>query len=457
MSPCDHYHRMPDDVALMKDLGLQTYRFSTSWSRVRADGGPVNPAGLDFYSRLVDELLEAGIEPWLTLYHWDLPQALEERGGWANRDTAFLFRDYALSRHGRSATGSTCGRPSTSRLLVIPQLHGRRARSRTAATADGLAAVHHLMLGHGLAVEALRSRRARFGFGFRFGFGTARTRHHPQPHGRDARRPRSPGRCRRGPPHRRAVQPGVPRPDLPGAYPADLIADLDAAGLGSTLESVVHDGDLATISAPIDTLGVNHYHGEQRVSDSAGGRPAAALKRDITADLVAVPRRRRSTSHAPAGAAADRDGLGGAARGTHRAAAPRARRVHDAPGVKLYVTENGAAYDDVVEADDGAVQTSSATSSSSITSTRSATIDDGVHVHGYFVWSLLDNFEWAWGYEKRFGIVHVDYETQVRTAKDSGQTPTRGSSPRRMTRSQRRRSWGASSRRACRRLTGGAR
>jgi beta-glucosidase len=156
---CDHYHRYRDDVALMADLGLQTYRFSTSWARVCPDGGPANPAGLDFYSRLVDELLGAGIHPWLTLYHWDLPQALEEKGGWPARDTAYRFLDYAMAVHDalgdRVTSWTTLNEPWCSSFLSY--IGGEHAPGRQEPAA-GLAAAHHLLLGHGFVVEELRRR-----------------------------------------------------------------------------------------------------------------------------------------------------------------------------------------------------------------------------------------------------------------------------------------------------------
>jgi beta-glucosidase len=156
---CDHYHRYPEDVALMSELGLETYRFSTSWSRVRPDGGAVNAKGVDFYSRLVDELLEKNIKPWLTLYHWDLPQALEEIGGWTNRDTAFKFADYALSVHDalgdRVTAWTTLNEPWCASFLSY--IGGEHAPGRQDPAA-GLAASHHLLLGHGLAIQALRER-----------------------------------------------------------------------------------------------------------------------------------------------------------------------------------------------------------------------------------------------------------------------------------------------------------
>ena len=192
---CDHYHRYPEDVRIMADLGIQTYRFSTSWSRVRPDGGPVNQKGLDFYSRLVDELLASNITPWLTLYHWDLPQAIEEQGGWASRDTAFRFADYALDVHDRLGdridAWTTLNEPWCSSFLSY--IGGEHAPGRQDPAA-GLAAAHHLLLGHGLTVERLRERDPELQPG-----GSCR------PRGRVA--------------DRWAVQPLLPRPDLPRRIP----------------------------------------------------------------------------------------------------------------------------------------------------------------------------------------------------------------------------------------------
>ncbi|WP_372460020.1 GH1 family beta-glucosidase [Agromyces humatus] len=423
---CDHYHRMPADVALMKGLGLQTYRFSTSWSRVRPDGGPVNPAGVDFYSRLVDELLGAGIKPWLTLYHWDLPQALEERGGWANRDTAFLFRDYALTMHDalgdRVDVWTTLNEPWCSSFLSYTA--GAHAPGRQ-SKADGLAAAHHLMLGHGLAVEALRSRAGSgSGSGMRSGSRPALelgiTLNLTVAKPVDPARPGDVDAARRIDAQFNRV---FLDPIFRGAYPADLVADLDAAGLGSTLESVVHDGDLAVISTPIDTLGVNYYHGEL-VSDRPAADPLPAQ----------APTSRPTSSPFPAA-----DDVFNHPQGLPLTAmdwevqpvglTELLRRVHDeytdAPGVKLYVTENGAAYDDVVEADGSVADVARAEFLVDHLGAILDAIDGGVPVHGYFYWSLMDNFEWAWGYDKRFGLVRVDYDTQERTVKQSGHTYAR--------------------------------
>lgn len=405
---CDHYHRMPEDVALMRELGLQTYRFSTSWSRVRPDGGPVNPEGIDFYSRLVDELLGAGIKPWLTLYHWDLPQSLEEQGGWTNRDTAARFRDYALSVHDalgdRVEVWTTLNEPWCSSFLSYTA--GAHAPGRFSKE-DGLRAAHHLMLGHGLAIEALRERDASLDLGITLNLTVAKPADPERPGDVDAAR---------------RIDAGFNRvfldPILRGAYPEDFLADLAEIELGHVLEEAVQDGDLRTISAPIDTLGVNYYHGEL-LSDRPAEHPL----------LAQAPTARETRSPFPNG-----DGVFWHPQGLPLTAmewevqpaglTELLTRVHreytGERGIRLYVTENGAAYDDVVQAD-GTVPDAERTEFLELhLGAILDAIDEGTPVHGYFYWSLLDNFEWAWGYEKRFGIVRVDYDTQERTVKQSG-------------------------------------
>jgi beta-galactosidase len=401
---CDHYHRYRDDVALMAELGLQTYRFSTSWSRVQPDGGAVNPRGLDFYSRLVDELLAAGIKPWLTLHHWDMPQALEEKGGWTNRDTSFLFRDYALNVHDalgdRVGVWTTLNEPWCSSFLgYTAGVHAPGRQSKRA----GLVAGHHLMLGHGLAIEALRERDPGLELGITLNLTVAKPVDPASPGDQDAAR-RIDGQFNRF----------FLDPIFRGAYPTDLLQDV--AGLGLT--EAILDGDLAQISQPIDALGVNYYHGEL-VSDRPAEHPL----------LAQAPTGRGTSSPFPAAAGVfnhlqglpltamewevQPDGL--------REVLSRVDREYTRPtGTKVYVTENGAAYDDIIDAD-GAVRDLERTEylRSHLAAILDA-IDEGVQVHGYFYWSLLDNFEWAWGYEKRFGIVRVDYSSQERIIKDSG-------------------------------------
>ncbi|MBT2516770.1 beta-glucosidase [Streptomyces sp. ISL-90] len=401
---CDHYHRMPQDVALMQRLSLQTYRFSTSWSRVRPDGGPVNPKGVDFYSRLVDELLGAGIKPWLTLYHWDLPQALEEKGGWANRDTAFLFRDYALDMHealgDRIDVWTTLNEPWCSSFLSYTG--GAHAPGRQDVAA-GLAAGHHLLLAHGLAVQALRERDPGLELGITLNLTVAKPVDPTRPGDLDAAR-RIDGQFNRF----------FLDPIFLGAYADDLMADVGHLGL----DAVVQPGDLEVISTPIDTLGVNYYHGEL-VSDRPAEHPLLA---DAPTD-----RPTRSPYPAAGGVFNHPQGLPLTAMEWEvqpdglRELLVRVQRDYAASaGVRLYVTENGAAYDDVIASDGRVHDTERADFLEAHLGAILDAVDEGVPVHGYFYWSLMDNFEWAWGYDKRFGLVRVDYDTQERTVKDSG-------------------------------------
>jgi beta-glucosidase len=387
---CDHYHRMPEDVALIRELGIDTYRFSVSWPRVQPGGsGPANAAGLAFYDRLTDELLSQDIEPWVTLYHWDLPQELEDAGGWPIRDTAYRFADYAelvFARLGdRVEHWTTLNEPWCTAMLGYVQ--GVQAPGRRDFEA-GIHAVHHLLLGHGLAVERLRAAATRpLDLAITLNLSTAKP-------ATDSEADREAARRADGLGTRIYLD-----PLRLGSYPQDVVADLAARGI----EIPVHDGDLVTISAPIDTLGVNYYfsmrqsgvdeHG--RTTDSDGrpvdravmyGLPLTAIGWEIMPDdfadmLIRVGR--------------------------------------DYPGVPIVVTENGAAFADKPDEtgfvrDDDRVEYL-ASHIAAVAAAREA----GTDVRGYFVWSLLDNFEWAYGYDKRFGIVRVDYPTQQRIPKQS--------------------------------------
>jgi beta-glucosidase len=399
---CDHYHRYRDDVAMMADLGIQTYRFSTSWSRVRPDGGAVNPIGLDFYSSLVDELLEHGLKPWLTLYHWDLPQALELDGGWTNRDTALRFVDYALDVHDRLGdrvnAWTTLNEPWCSSFLSYTG--GEHAPGRQDPAA-GLAAAHHLLLAHGLVIEELRRRDPALQLGITLNLTAVDPVDPSDPADLDAAR-RIDGQFNRV----------FLDPIFRGEYPPDVLADVAQYGL----ESYIQPGDLATISAPIDALGVNYYNGEL-----VGGHPFAGEMRN------AAPSDRPKRSPFPAAETVvwHSQGLPVTAMGWEVQPEGLTRvlkRVHDDythGNVRLFVTENGAAYDDVVEADGHVQDTNRAEFLKLHLGAVLDAIDSGVPIGGYFYWSLMDNFEWAWGYDKRFGLVRVDYETQDRTLKDS--------------------------------------
>lgn len=401
---CDHYHRYVDDVAMMGDLGIQTYRFSTSWARIRPDGGPVNPAGLDFYSRLVDELLAKNIKPWLTLYHWDLPQALEDKGGWTNRDTAYRFAEYAADVHAvlgdRIDAWTTLNEPWCSSFLSY--IGGEHAPGRQEPAA-GLAAAHHLLLGHGLATQQLRALDPTLSLGITINLTVADPVNPDDPGDVDA------ARIIDGQFNRFFLD-----PIFRGSYPADVLADVAHLDF----EPVVLDGDLAIISTPIDALGVNYYHG-----DAVSHLPAASAELS-----TAAPSERPKRSPFPAA-----DGVHFHSRGLPQTAMdwevqPEGltrllKRVKDEyagpAGVDIYVTENGAAYNDVATAD-GDVHDGQRTDFllAHLGAILDA-IDEGVDVKGYFYWSLMDNFEWAWGYDKRFGLVRVDYDTLERTLKDS--------------------------------------
>jgi len=399
---CDHYHRYRDDVALMAELGLQTYRFSTAWPRVRPDGGATNPAGLDFYSRLVDELLDHGIKPWLTLYHWDLPQALELEGGWTNRDTALRFAEYALDVHDRLGdrvtAWTTLNEPWCSSFLSYTG--GEHAPGRQDPAA-GLAAAHHLLLGHGLVVEELRARDATLQLGITLNLTVVDPVDADDPADLDAAR-RIDGQFNRV----------FLDPIFRGEYPADLLADVEQYGL----EAHIRPGDLATISTPLDSLGVNYYHG-----DYVSGRPTGAVVG------TAAPSARPKRSPFPAAEQVfwHPQGLPETAMGW--AVQPEGltrllHRVHEEytrGAVKLYVTENGAAFSDRVETDGSVHDGERVAFLRDHLGAVLDAIDGGVPVGGYFYWSLMDNFEWAWGYDKRFGLVRVDYDSQRRSFKDS--------------------------------------
>ncbi|MFF7362344.1 GH1 family beta-glucosidase [Streptomyces sp. NPDC008125] len=399
----DHYHRYRDDVALMKELGLGAYRFSISWSRVQPTGrGPAVERGLDFYRKLVDELLEAGIQPVATLYHWDLPQELEDAGGWPERATAERFADYAAIMAGalgdRVGTWTTLNEPWCSAYLGYAS--GVHAPGRTDPGAS-LQAAHHLNLAHGRAIEALRASIP----------ASAQTSvtlnlHQVRPLS-DA--PGDVDAARRIDAVGNRVFTG---PILHGAYPEDLIADTKHLVDWSKL---VHDGDLATISRPIDVLGINYY-APTLVTDPSGGGAESNSHAHGDSAHSPWPGSEHVAFHKAEGKpvtamdwSVDPDGL-------HALLVDTAREF---PDVALMVTENGAAFDDYVSPE-GRVEDPEriAYLHGHIDAVRRA-IADGADVRGYFLWSLMDNFEWAYGYSKRFGMVYVDYATQTRTPKAS--------------------------------------
>ncbi len=404
---CDHYHRYAGDVDLMGDMNLSGYRFSVSWARVCPDGGPVNPAGLDFYARLVDALMSRGIVPWITLYHWDLPQTLEDAGGWANRDTAYRFRDYAAVVHealgDRVNFWTTLNEPWCSAFLGYGS--GHHAPGRTDGS-DALRAAHHLMLGHGLATQELRSRDETLSLGLTLNFtDIAPATNSEADH--DAAR-RIDGLSNRY----------FADPILTGEYSADVMDDVTSLWPAD----LVHDGDLDIISTPIDVLGVNYYFG---TAVSGGG-----LTDPDTIAEAAAKARLGEPSPNPGSEHVKVVSRGLPVTDMGWEVVPDALealllRLYDdytgELGVALYVTENGAAYADEPD-EHGFVndQDRIAYVRSHLQAVHNA-MEAGADIRGYFLWSLMDNFEWAFGYSKRFGIVRVDYPTGERIPKASAQ------------------------------------
>jgi beta-glucosidase len=390
---CDHYHRWESDLDLMSALGLGAYRFSVAWPRVQPDGsGAVNARGLDFYRRLVDGLLERGIEPMPTLYHWDLPLPLQEKdGGWTSRDTAERFAEYAAVVH--AALGDRVRRWITLNEPWVSSFLGYGAGVHAPGVRDGasaLAAAHHLLLGHGLAVDAMRAGR----HGGEIGITLNLT---PAVPVTDAAEDVAAARRADGNANRWFCD-----PLLRGAYPADLV-DWYADTAPGAMPEVRH-GDLDRIGAPLDFLGVNYYF-RQHVRAGGAGAPRDVLPSlDVTVDApAALPR-------TAMGWPVEADGL--------RALLVRLRDDYDRlPPV--YVTENGCAYDDYVDPEGGVDDLERIDYLDGHLRALAAAVDAGVDVRGYFAWSLLDNFEWAEGYAKRFGLHFVDYGTQRRIPKAS--------------------------------------
>ncbi len=365
---CDHYHRYPEDVALMAGLGVNAYRFSIAWPRVMPTGaGPVNQAGLDFYDRLVDALCERGIAPVPTLFHWDLPQALEDEGGWLNRDTSRRLADYAAVVAERLAD-----RVRMWITLNEPFVHmvegyglGIHAPGR-ALMFDALPVAHHQLLGHGLAAQALRAAGAE----------QVLITNNCTPVRPASDSPEDLAAAETYDIlHNRLFN----DPVLTGAYP-----DLSAFGV----ELPVQPGDLETIAQPLDGLGINYYNPTRIGGPGGDGLPFRFE------EISGVPITAFGWPVVPDGLRELLDSL-------------RARYGDALPPV--YITENGCSYDGL---DD---QERIAYLDGHITAMRRADVD----LRGYFVWSLLDNFEWAEGYHQRFGLVHVDFETQQRTPKAS--------------------------------------
>ena len=379
---CDHYHRYPEDVGLMRELGLSAYRFSIAWPRIfPTGGGRPNPAGLDFYKRLVETVRAAGIEPWATLYHWDLPQALQDAGGWANRDTVGRFGEYAHAVG--VALGDGIPRWITQNEPWVASSLGHLSGDHAPGTRDlatSLQVAHHLLLSHADAMAALRAE-ARPGDQVGVTLNLAPV----EPDG-DSQADLEAAD------HLDAyVNRWFLDPLFHGRYPDDLLHYFGAAA------PEVQGDDLARIAAPLDFLGVNYYFRAVVRHDPTDPPVGAAMVTPSGRPLTAM------------GWEVYPEGLHDILTRVHRDYAPPA----------LYVTENGAAFEDRPR--DGRVDDPERRAflhDHLLQALRA--IEAGVPLRGYFAWSLLDNFEWSYGYAKRFGLIHVDYGTQERTIKASG-------------------------------------
>jgi beta-glucosidase len=375
---CDHYHQWPADLDLLKAAGMDAYRFSTSWARVMPDGRTINPEGMAFYDRLVDGMLERGLKPFQTLYHWEMPSALADQGGWTNRDTCHRFADFAqaITRvlGNRVASIATINEPWCVAWLShfwgihAPGLRDIRATAR---------AMHHINLAHGLAVERLR------GMG-QPNLGVVLNFTHMQP-ATDAAADITAANTFDGIFNRWFIE-GLTK----GTYPVDVLA-----GLGPHMPANWQD-DMATIGQPLDWLGVNYYTRGIIQADPQAQWP------HFKEAPGTLPKTQMGWEIYP-------DGLRNIL----------VRMAKDYVGeLPMYVTENGMANPDVVE--DGAV--SDRMREDYLFSHLSATKDaiaQGANVRGFFYWSLMDNYEWSLGYEKQFGLVHVDFDTLKRTPKSS--------------------------------------
>ncbi len=383
----DHYHRLDGDLDLVADLGLSAYRFSVAWPRVQPDGrGGVNRKGLDFYRRLVDGLRARSVAPVPTLYHWDLPQPLQDTGGWLSRDTAERFADYAQivcdALGDTAAMWTTVNEPQVAAFTGYGS--GGHAPGLAGGDAAAVTAAHHLLLGHGLAAGRLRGAGARVGIALNL----------------VPCRPESPADAAAA--HR--LDGYINRlfldPVLGDGYPRDLAALLRPV----TDFGFVRDGDLDVIATPLDFLGVNYYSSHLVRRPGAGGPGTADPVPQVDAEVVR-----------PAGPTTT---MGWAL--TPEAFTELLLRLHArSPGLPLYVTENGIACADYADPAGAVKDPERVAFLHAHLAAAHAALAAGVDLRGYFVWSLLDNFEWSFGYSQRFGLVHVDYPTGWRTPKAS--------------------------------------
>jgi len=394
---CDSYHRYAEDADLIKSLGLAAYRFSISWPRILPAGeggkGAVNQEGLDYYKQLLDALAERGIQPSVTLFHWDTPQALQDKGGWASRDTALRFAEYA------AIVGEALG-DRVPKWITLNEPHvvvhnGHRIGVHAPGLTDDAAAAavtHHLLLGHGLAARALRAVTPA---GTEVGVTLSLT---PVRLGPDASEDLQ---------HAARVTDASSNglfldPLLYGRYPAHALPGLLPPA------DLIRDGDLEVINAPLDFLGVNYY----RPVHLRHGDPARLLLGEAPAEggfdgIVQFDP--LDLEHTNMGWLIDPEGL----------YELLLRLSKDAPGVPLYVTENGCGAEDYLGTDGVVNDLERIKYLHQHLHAAARAVNDGANLAGYFVWSLLDNFEWAYGYQKRFGIVFVDFATRNRTPKAS--------------------------------------
>lgn len=380
---CDHYYRLDEDLDVIAGLGVGAYRFSVSWPRVIGDDGRVNQKGLDFYRRIVDGLRHRGVRPLITLYHWDLPQRVEDRGGWTARETAHEFADYACTVHdalrGEVGEFTTLNEPWVSAFMGYGNgMHAPGRRDQQAA----VTAAHHLLLAHGLAAQALRAADADVKVGITLNLS-------PVSPWRDTDADRAAARRFDGQQNRLFLD-----PVLRGEYPQDVIELFrDVTDFG-----FVRDGDLALIGAPIDHLGINYYRPNLVVDEPDSDDPVhggVRLPEGVEVTAMGWP--------------VQPDGLTELLR----------RLRDDYKPVPLYIAENGAAFDDVLQPDGTVDDQRRVEYLRGHLRAAHAALQAGVDLRGYFVWSLLDNFEWTEGYAKRFGLVYVDYPTQRRILKAS--------------------------------------
>ncbi len=390
----DHYHRYAEDLAILADLGMNAYRFSIAWPRILPAGtGKPNPAGVDFYRRVAETCLQHGITPYATLYHWDLPQPLEDAGGWLNRDVAERFADYAAVT--AEALGDviqhwiTLNEPWCSAFLGYAS--GVHAPGKTLGT-RALEAVHHLLLGHGQAVGALRQARPDAEVGLTLNLYSVRPASEA-PNDLEAVR-------RVGGQQNRLFL----HPVLSGEYPQDVLADAGVADWFADRRA-----DLQLISAPIDFLGVNYYSRHTVAGPKNGSFSDPSMvsahpgsERAHMVDTGAAKTQMGWEIHP--------DGLLDVIEMVHALA----------PELPVYITENGAAYPDTVGPDDAVHDEERRHYFELHVAACQQAVESNLPLRGYFAWSLMDNFEWAFGYTRRFGLVYVDFPTQRRVIKDSG-------------------------------------